>query len=115
MNPQVILAILAVIEPLIGTSAATASMITNIINALSALLPYIINEISTVYTAVKNIISLLQNSSGSMTADQVTALQTLDAQVDAGWAAVQAQIDPDNPANAGTPAGDPTVTSTAGD
>ncbi len=30
----------------------------------------------------------------------------LRAQVDAAWNDVQAQIDPDNPANAGTPAGD---------
>ena len=104
-----ILAVLAIIEqllPALGTSAATVTLIDGIINALTALMPYIINEVSTVYTAVKNIISLLQNSA-AMTADQMTALQTLDAQVDAGWAAVQAQIDPDNPANAGTAAGDP--------
>lgn len=109
MTSGVILAVLSIIEqfiPLLGTSSATVTMINNIINALTQLLPYIINEVSTVYTAVKNIISLLQNT-GTMTADQVTALQTLDAQVDAGWAAVQAKIDPDNPANAGTPAGDP--------
>jgi len=104
-----ILAVLAIIEqllPALGTSAATVTLIDGIINALTALMPYIINEVSTVYTAVKNIISLLQNS-GAMSADQMTALQTLDAQVDAGWASVQAAIDPDNPANAGTPAGDP--------
>jgi hypothetical protein len=103
-----ILAVLAIIEqllPALGTSAATVTLIDSIINALTALMPYIINELSTVYTAVKNIISLLQNS-GAMTSDQMTALQTLDAQVDAGWATVQAQIDPDNPANAGTPAAD---------
>jgi hypothetical protein len=104
-----IIAVLTLLEqfiPLLGTSSATVTMVDGIINALTALLPYIISEVSTVYTAVKNIISLLQNS-GAMSADQMTALQTLDAQVDAGWAAVQAQIDPDNPANAGTLAGDP--------
>ena len=83
MDSAAILAILAVIEPLVGTSAATSTMVANIITALSALLPYIVNEVETVYAAVKNIISLLQNSTGTMTADQVTALQTLDAQVDA--------------------------------
>ena len=46
-----------------------------------------------------------------MTQDQITALQQLDAQVDAAWAAVLPNIDPDNPANAGTPAGDPGPTS----
>jgi phage-related protein len=109
MLSEAILAVLAVIEsilPLLGTSAATATAIANIINALTQLLPFIINEISTVYTSVKNIISLLQNT-GAMTADQVTALQQLDSQVDAAWAQVLPNIDPDNPANKGTPAGDP--------
>lgn len=109
MASEAILAVLAVIEsfiPLLGTSAATATAIVNIIDALTKLLPFIIAEVSTVYASVKNIISLLQ-SSGQVTPDQTTALQQLDAQVDAAWAAVLPQIDPDNPANAGTPAGDP--------
>lgn len=112
MLSTTILSVLSIIEsviPLLGTSSATATVITNIINALTQLLPFIMNEISTVYTSVKNIISLLQNS-GTMTADQTTALQQLDAQVDQAWAAVLPQIDPDNPANAGTPAGDPGAT-----
>lgn len=106
MATEAIIAVLAVIQqiiPLLGTSAATADIITGIIAALTKLLPFIINEVSTVYTAVKNIISLLQNS-GQITADQTAALQQLDAQVDAAWAAVLPAIDPDNPANAGTPA-----------
>ena len=114
MMSTAILAVLSVIEsiiPLLGTSAATATMITNIIEALTQLMPFIINEVSTVYTSVKNIISLLQNSGGPMTQDQITALQQLDAQVDAAWAAVLPQIDPDNPANAGTSAGDPGASS----
>jgi len=114
MMSSAILAVLAVIEsiiPLLGTSAATATAITNIIEALTQLLPFIINEVATVYTSVKNIIALLQNSGGPMTQDQITALQQLDAQVDAAWAAVLPNIDPDNPANAGTPAGDPGPTS----
>src|SRR6185312_7798200 len=97
MASEAILAVLAIIEqiiPLLGTSAATASMIVNIINALTQLLPFIVNEVSTVYTSVKNIISLLQNS-GQVTAEQTAALQQLDAQVDAAWAAVLPQIDPD--------------------
>lgn len=100
MASEAILAVLAIIEqiiPLLGTSAATASMIVNIINALTQLLPFIINEVGTVYTSVKNIISLLQNS-GDVTDGQKAALQQLDAQVDAAWATVLPQIDPDNPA-----------------
>jgi phage-related protein len=102
-----ILAVLTVIENLIsvlGTSSQTATMIDNIINALTQLLPLIVDEVSTVYNSVKNIISLLQNS-GTMTADQQAALTSLDAQVDTAWNSVVNQIDPDNPANAGTPAG----------
>ncbi len=116
MLSSVVLAVLSVIEgfiPLLGTSSATTAMITNIINALTQLMPYIVNEISTVYTSVKNIISLLQNSGQPLTADQTAALQTLDNQVDTAWNAVQASIDPDNPANAGTPAGDPGTTPTS--
>lgn len=105
MIPQAILAVLAVIEsflPVLGTSAATVTMVTNIVSALTALMPYIVNEIETVYTAVKNIIAQLQNS-GAPTSDQLSALQSLDAQVDAAWNTVQAQIDPDAPG--GDPAG----------
>lgn len=105
MISQAIMAVLAVIEsvlPLLGTSSATVSLIANIVNALTALMPYIVNEITTVYTAVKNIISQLQNS-GAPTQDQLDALTALDAQVDAAWIEVQAKIDPDAPG--GDPAG----------
>lgn len=97
MISTTILAVLAMIEqilPLIGTSSATVTMIESIVAALTQLMPYIVNEISTVYTAVKNIIAQLQNT-GAPTADQLAALQSLDAQVDAAWISVQAQIDPD--------------------
>jgi len=107
MIPQAILAVLAIVQsvlPLLGTSTATVGIIANVISALTTLMPYIVDEISTVYTSVKNIISALQNS-GAPTSDQLAALAALDAQVDAAWLAVQSKIDPDNPANAGTPAG----------
>ena len=99
MISSTILAVLAMIEqilPLVGTSSATVTMIESIIGALTQLMPYIVNEISTVYTAVKNIIAQLQNT-GAPTADQLAALTSLDAQVDAAWTTVQAQIDPDAP------------------
>lgn len=99
MISTAILAVLSVIEqfiPLLGTSSQTAQLIASIINALTQLLPYIINEVSTVYTSVKNIISLL-SSSGALTTEQLNSLQALDAQVDAAWNNIQASIDPDNP------------------
>jgi hypothetical protein len=97
MISSTILAVLAMIEqilPLIGTSSATVTLIDSIINALTQLLPFIVNEIGTVYTAVKNIIAQLRNT-GAPTADQLAALAALDAQVDAAWLTVQAKIDPD--------------------
>lgn len=105
MISSAILAVLAMIEsilPVLGTSAGTVTLVANIISALTALMPYIVNEISTVYTAAKNIIAQLQNS-GAPTADQLASLSSLDAQVDAAWTSVQSQIDPDAPG--GDPAG----------
>jgi len=99
MISSAILAVLAVIEqflPLLTTSTATVTMVETIVTALTQLMPFIVDEIGTVYTAVKNIIAQLQNS-GAPTADQLAALQSLDAQVDAAWIAVQSKIDPDAP------------------
>jgi hypothetical protein len=108
MTSAAILSVLSVIESflsVLGTNNATTTLISNVINALTQLMPYIVNEVQTVYTSVKNIITQLQNS-GAPTADQISALQALDAQVDAAWATNLDKFDPDNPANAGTPAGD---------
>ena len=108
MISQAILAVLSLIEgliPVLGTSTATATLITSIINTLIQLMPLIVNEISTVYTAVKNIIAQLQNS-GAPTQEQLDQLSQLDSQVDAAWTSLESKLDPDNPANAGTPAGE---------
>lgn len=97
MISSTILAVLSMIEtilPMIGSSSTTATMLENVINVLTQLMPYIVNEVSTVYTSVKNIIAQLTNS-GAPTADQLAALTSLDAQVDAAWVTAQASIDPD--------------------
>lgn len=97
MISSTILAVLAMIEqilPMIGSTSTTVTMIESVINALTQLMPFIVNEVSTVYTAVKNIITQLSNS-GAPTPDQLAALQSLDAQVDAAWVTAQASIDPD--------------------
>jgi hypothetical protein len=111
-----VLAVLALIEqilPLVmgAQNSQTTQIIDSIIDAIEKLMPYIVNEISTVYQAAQNILTSLQNS-GNLTADQIAATQALGTQVDAAWNGVVGQIDPDNPANAGTPAGDPGATST---
>jgi hypothetical protein len=89
----------------LGTGNATVGLISNVITALTKLMPYIESEVTTVYTAVKNIIAQLQTE-GAPTQEQLNDLATLDAQVDAAWTKNLDQFDPDNPANAGTPAGD---------
>lgn len=105
MISSAILAVLSLIEEVlnvVGSSNATTTLVENIITSLTQLMPYIVNEVSTVYTAVKNIIEQLQNS-GAPSQDQLDALASLDAQVDAAWTNVQSQIDPDAPG--GDPAG----------
>lgn len=114
MISSTILAVLSLIEgilPLImgSQNAQTTSAIDNIINAIEQMLPYIVNEVQTVYTAAMNILSSLENS-GALTSDQIAATQALTAQVDAAWNGIVGQIDPDNPANVGTSAGDPGAT-----
>jgi len=100
MVSQAILIALQVIEAIlplltgVGVNSQTQQTISKIIDALTQALPLIVNEISTVYTAVKNIIASLQ-ATGALTADQLAATQSLDEQVDNAWNAVVNQIDPD--------------------
>ena len=99
MTLTVISAIIAMIEqiiPLLGTSAATTTMITTIIDTLTKILPLIIDFVPTVYQSIKNIIAALSNDP-STTPAQWTALQALDAQVDTAFDAAAAAVDPDAP------------------
>jgi hypothetical protein len=90
----VITAILSMIEQLLPaiSSAGTASLITSIINALTGMLPYIIDEIEALVGPVKNIIAAL-SANPATTAAQAATLATLDAQVDAAFAAAAAPTD----------------------
>jgi len=91
-------AVLALIEqilPLLGSSQAT--LIASIIDALTKWLPLIIQEVSALYTPVKNIIAAL-SANAATTADQLATLQQLDAQVDTAFEAAAAAVDPDAPA-----------------
>ena len=90
----VITAILSMIEQLLPaiSSAGTASLITSIINALTGMLPYIIDEIEALVGPVKNIIAALSDNPAT-TAAQAATLATLDAQVDAAFAAAAAPTD----------------------
>lgn len=88
--------------PLLGVAGASASAVTNIITALTkivpmleTLAPLVGNEISLLYQGVKNIITNLRGESIETSAQQDADLDSLDAQVDASWNNVAAQFDPD--------------------
>ena len=88
-----LLAVLAQISPVIGSTA-----ITSIINALIQIVPALINTVEDVVPMVKNIIAALQSNT-AVTPDQLAQLQALDAQVDAAFeaAATAAQDNPPAP------------------
>jgi hypothetical protein len=69
---------------------SNAQLIENIISVLSNMLPYILAEVESLYEPVKNIIAAL-SANPATTADQLTQLQALDAQVDAAFEAAAAE------------------------
>lgn len=90
-------AVIALIEqflPLLGTSAATSSLIGTIITALENILPLIVDFVPTVYTSVKNIITALK-ADPATTQAQWAKLDEIDAQLDAANDAAIAAVDPD--------------------
>jgi len=99
MTLEIVTAIIALIEqflPLIGTSSATTTLIQTIIDAITKILPLVVDFVPTVYQSLKNIISALSNDP-STTSAQWQSLQELDAQVDAAFEAAAKDVDPDVP------------------
>lgn len=94
MIDSVIVTIITLIEGLLPaiTSQANVGMIDNILNALTSMLPFIIQEIQTLVTPVKNIIAAL-SANPATTAQQLSSLQALDAQVDAAFEAAAVDTD----------------------
>lgn len=90
---QAILAMISQLLPLI-TSSANAAMIGSIINALTNMLPFIIQEVELLVVPVKNIIAAL-SANPATEADQLAQLQVLDKQVDDAFEAAAAQTDAD--------------------
>lgn len=95
---QALTAVLALIQqvlPLLAgsQSAQTASIVTGIIAALVEFEPLIMNELGTVYGAVKGIIASVRGVTSQ--ADQLAALDVFEAGIDAKWAAIEQKLDPD--------------------
>lgn len=88
-----LLSLIGNIIPLL-TSSANASLIASIISTLEQFLPFIVDEISSLYQPVKNVIAAL-SATPATDATQLAALQALDAQLDAAFDAVAAQTDAD--------------------
>jgi hypothetical protein len=89
-----ITAILGLIEQLLPAilSSANVSLVDSIISALTSMLPFIIQEVQALLPPVKNIIAAL-SANPATTADQLTQLQALDAQVDAAFEAAAGPTD----------------------
>lgn len=95
---EVLTAVLALIQqvlPLLAGSqtAQAGAAVAGIVAALVQFEPLIMNELGTVYTAVKGIIAGLRGVTSQ--ADQLAALDTFEASIDAKWAAIESKLDPD--------------------
>lgn len=93
---QALAAFLALVEeviPLVDAAGATGT-VAKIISALETWVPLVIKEGLALVTPVKNIITALQATNG-VTADQITQLQQLDAQLDAAFEDAAKGQDPD--------------------
>lgn len=90
-----ITAVFALVEevlPLITAGGKVAS----VISTLETVIPLIAKGAVALYQPVKNILAALQ-SDGTVTADQIAQLKTLDQQVDAAYDAAMDGLDPDAP------------------
>ena len=78
-----IAALLALISEL-APVLSSASQIASVIGTLQNIMSVVTSEVQAVLPMIKNIISALQGN-GNITADQMTALQALDAATDAAF------------------------------
>lgn len=111
MTLTIITSIIAMIEqflPLLGTSAATTTMIGTVVTALENILPLIIQFVPTVYNSVKNIITEFK-ADPATTEAQWAALDAIDTQLDAANDAAIAAVDPDAPVASANPPATPTT------
>ncbi len=88
---QALFALIGQLLPLI-TSSANVTLIGGIISTLTQFLPFIADEIASLYQPVKNIIAAL-SANPATTAEQLGALQALDKQADDAFEAAAASTD----------------------
>jgi hypothetical protein len=91
---QALLGLITNLIPLL-TSSANATLIDSIISTLTQFIPFIVDEISSLYQPVKNIIAALSATPATTTA-QLATLQALDTQLDAAFDAAAASTDAGN-------------------
>jgi hypothetical protein len=89
-----LLSLISNLLPLL-TSSANANLIGSIISTLEQFLPFIVDEISSLYQPVKNIIAAL-SANPATTAAQLATLQALDTQADAAFDVAAASTDAGN-------------------
>jgi len=86
---------LALLQQVLPTlTTANAGLITKIVEGLIALIPILVNEYKALLPMIQNVITALK-SNGNITADQLTALDAMEAQIDAAFeqAATNAQTE----------------------
>ena len=79
---QLSLGLLQQLLPSLGV--ANAGLVSKIVEGLVALMPVLIKQYRDVLPMVKNVISVLKDHT-AVTAEQITALQTIEAQIDADF------------------------------
>lgn len=103
MTLTIVTTLITIIEqflPLLGTSAATVTMIDGIIDGLTKLLPMIEEFVPVVYNSIKSITISLRNALANdpaATKAQWDAIDAIDATLDAANDAAIAAVDPDAP------------------
>jgi hypothetical protein len=105
MNATILTTLLQLIQSLLPQIGVNSKIVTTIITALIQLVPIAVQEAQDILPAIRNIIAAL-SANPATTADQLAALKTLDAQVDAAFEdAVTAYLAnhpaPANPTTAG--------------
>lgn len=102
MNPEVIVSVVTgvlglinTVLPMIPGNNTGTQQIGKVINTLTSLAPLVTDQIGVVFTGVKNVIAAV-GSHPATTADQRASLAAFDQQVDAAWAAIETQLDPDS-------------------